>query len=61
MDLIKTFAATAPPANGAHALAQPLAPWSAPGATPWQTPEPLSALVLPTRADRGRLAQPYSF
>jgi len=56
MDLIKTLAAVAPPAVRPHTIGQPIAPWSAPGAAPWQAPEPLSALVLPTRADRMRIA-----
>ncbi len=56
MDLIKTLAAVAPPSTGTRAIGQPIVPWSAPGATPWQVPEPLSALVLPTRADRMRIA-----
>lgn len=56
MDLFKTLATVAPPPTGTHATGQPIVPWSAPGVTPWQVPDPLSALVLPTRADRMRIA-----
>ena len=56
MDLFKTLATVAPPPTGTHTTGQPIVPWSAPGVTPWQAPDPLSALVLPTRADRMRIA-----
>ena len=56
MDLINTLASLAPTPSNAHPIGRPLTPWSAPGATPWQAPAPLSALVLPTRADRMRIA-----
>lgn len=48
MDLIKTLATVAPSA------ALPM-PWSGTG-SPWGNQQPLSALVLPTRADRMRIA-----
>lgn len=52
MDMIQTLTTIASTPTNGQAFGQAVVPWSAPGATPWQAPEPLSAMVLHTRTQR---------